>query len=188
VKEKQELMEWKNIYRGIIMGAIDVIQGISSSTIAMLLGIYERLIASINGIMSRDWNKYLGFLIPLGIGIVTAIFIFANIIEYLFEYYPGTTRFFFLGLILGVLPFLFQKADAKRTFKANHYILLLIGIIIVACMAFFNPSEGEIIQQMTGKTYMMLFVAGFIASCAMILPGISGSFMFLLLGMYATVI
>lgn len=181
-------MEWKNIYRGIIMGAIDVIPGISSSTIAMLLGIYERLIASINGIMSKNWKKYLGFLIPLGIGMVAAIFFFANIIEWLFIHYPVPTRFFFLGLIFGVLPFLFHKADAKRSFKASHYVLLVIGIIIVACMAFFNPSEGEIIQQMTGKTYFMLFVSGFIASCAMLLPGISGSFMLLLLGMYTTVI
>lgn len=181
-------MEWKNIYRGMIMGAIDVIPGISSSTIAMLLGIYERLIASINGILSKNWKRHLGFLVPLGIGMVAAIFLFASMIEWLFIHYPVPTRFFFLGLVLGVLPFLFHKADAKRTFKTNHYLLLVLGIIFIACMTYFNPSEGEIIQQITGKTYVMLFFAGFIASCAMILPGVSGSFMLLLLGMYPTVI
>lgn len=67
-------MEWKNLYRGLIMGTSDVIPGVSGGTIAVLLGIYDRLIAAINGIFTKDWKKHFGFLIPLGIGIVTAIF------------------------------------------------------------------------------------------------------------------
>lgn len=181
-------MEWKNIYRGLIMGASDVIPGVSGGTIAVLLGIYDRLIAAINGFIGKEWKKHLGFLIPLGIGMVTAIFLLANVIEWLFEHYPAPTKFFFLGLILGVLPFLFHKADAKNTFKAKHFILLAIGIIIVGSMAFFSPTEGDVIKNITGTTYILLFVSGFIASSAMILPGISGSFMLLLLGMYTTII
>ncbi|RKQ30906.1 DUF368 domain-containing protein [Oceanobacillus halophilus] len=181
-------MEWKNIYRGLIMGASDVIPGVSGGTLAVLLGIYDRLITSINGFLSKEWKKHLGFLIPLGIGILTAIFLLANIIEWLFEHYPGPTQFFFLGLILGVLPYLFYKADAKHSFKVNHLILLGIGVLIVASMGFFNPNEGTIIEDVTGSTYVMLFFSGFVASSAMIIPGISGSFMLLLLGMYATII
>ena len=181
-------MEWKNIYRGLIMGISDVIPGVSGGTIAVLLGIYDRLIASINGILSKEWKKHIGFLIPLGIGILTAIFLFANIIEWLFEHYPGPTQFFFLGLILGVLPYLFHKADARNKFKGNHILLLIIGIAIVASMAFFNPNEGDVIQKVTGTTYVLLFFSGFIASSAMIIPGISGSFMLLLIGVYATII
>ena len=157
-------MEWKNIYRGLIMGISDVIPGVSGGTIAVLLGIYDRLIASINGILSKEWKKHIGFLIPLGIGILTAIFLFANIIEWLFEHYPGPTQFFFLGLILGVLPYLFHKADARNKFKGNHILLLIIGIAIVASMAFFNPNEGDVIQKVTGTTYVLLFFSGFIAS------------------------
>ncbi|WP_067730291.1 DUF368 domain-containing protein [Oceanobacillus damuensis] len=181
-------MEWKNLYRGLIMGTSDVIPGVSGGTIAVLLGIYDRLILSINGLFSKDWKKHLSFLIPLGIGILTAIFLLANVIEWLFEHYPAPTQFFFLGLILGVLPYLFHKAEAKNNFKTKHYILLFFGVVIVASMAFFNPTDGAVIQNITGSTYILLFFSGFIASSAMIIPGISGSFMLLLLGVYTTII
>ncbi|MBY7142331.1 DUF368 domain-containing protein [Virgibacillus sp. NKC19-3] len=181
-------MEWKNIYRGILMGASDVIPGVSGGTIAVLLGIYDRLIAAINGFLSKDWKKQLGFLIPLGIGMVIAIFSLANAIEWLFDHYPGPTQFFFLGLILGVLPYLFHKADAKHSFKWKHVVCLIIAVAAIAFLGFFNPNEGDVIENVTGSTYVLLFFSGFIASSAMIVPGISGSFMLLLLGVYSTVI
>ncbi|WP_010651767.1 DUF368 domain-containing protein [Oceanobacillus massiliensis] len=181
-------MEWKNFYRGLLMGASDVIPGVSGGTIAVLLGIYDRLIASINGLFSKEWKRHLGFLIPLGLGVVTAIFLLANAIEWLFEHYPGPTQFFFLGLILGVLPYLFYKAEAKTNFKGKHYLLLILGVAVVASMAFFNPNEGDIMENITATTYLLLFFSGFVGSSAMIIPGISGSFMLLLMGVYATII
>ncbi|SFE34915.1 putative membrane protein [Lentibacillus persicus] len=181
-------MEWKNIYRGILMGASDVVPGVSGGTIAVLLGIYERLIAAINGFVSKEWKKQLGFLIPLGIGIITAIFLLSNVIDWLFKNYPGPTKFFFLGLILGVLPYLFHKADATNKFKTKHIILLLIGAVIVGSMAFLQASEGPVIENMTSSTYILLFFSGFIASSALVLPGISGSLMLLILGVYTTII
>ncbi|WP_249872703.1 DUF368 domain-containing protein [Oceanobacillus saliphilus] len=181
-------MEWKNLYRGLMMGTSDVIPGVSGGTIAVLLGIYDRLIVSINGLFSKDWKKHVGFLIPLGIGMLTAIFLLANVIEWLFKHYPAPTQFFFLGLILGVLPYLFHKAEAKNNFRTKHYILMLIGVVAVASMAFFNPNDGNVIETITGSTYILLFFSGFIASSAMIIPGISGSFMLLLLGVYTTII
>ncbi|TFJ92080.1 DUF368 domain-containing protein [Lentibacillus salicampi] len=180
-------MEWKNIYRGLVMGASDVIPGVSGGTIAVLLGIYDRLIAAINGLMSKDWKKQLGFLIPLGIGIVTSIFLLANVIKWLFEHYPGPTKFFFLGLILGVLPYLFHKADAKSKFQAKHILMLLIGAALVGSLGFLQASEGAVIENVTTSTYILLFFSGIIASSALVLPGISGSFMLLILGVYQTV-
>lgn len=88
-------MEWRNIYRGLLMGATDLVPGISGGTIAVLLGIYDRLIAAISGIFSKEWKKHIGFLIPLGLGMVIAIFLLASLIEWLFEHYPGPTQFFF---------------------------------------------------------------------------------------------
>ncbi|GGN58732.1 DUF368 domain-containing protein [Oceanobacillus indicireducens] len=181
-------MEWKNIYRGILMGATEVVPGISSGTIALLLGIYERLIEAINGFFSKDWKKYLGFLIPLGIGMVAALFVFAKVIEWLFIHHPMPTLFFFLGLILGVLPYLFYKADAKNSFRLQHIGVMLVGVIIIATIGLVNVGEGEIITNITPKTYAYLFVSGIIGSSAMILPGISGSFLFLVLGVYPTII
>lgn len=181
-------MEWKNIYRGLLMGASDIIPGVSGGTIAVLLGIYDRLIAAINGFVSKDWKKQLGFLIPLGVGVVLALLLLSNVIKWLFKHYTGPTQFFFLGLIIGVIPFLFHKADAKKAFKAKHIILLLIGAVIVGSMAFLDANEGAVIENMTTSTYLLLFGSGFIASSAMILPGISGSFVFYVLGVFTTVI
>ncbi len=181
-------MEWKNIYRGLIMGASDVIPGVSGGTIAVLLGIYDKLITAINGLFSKSWKKQLGFLIPLGIGMAAAVLLLSRVIEWLFEHYPGPTNFFFLGLIIGVLPYLFHKADAKSQFQTKHVLLLVIGVILIGTMLFLNPSEGTVIEDKTGNTYLLLFVSGFIASAAMILPGISGSFMLLVIGVYPTVI
>lgn len=181
-------MEWRNLYRGLIMGASDVIPGVSGGTIAVVLGIYDRLIEAINGIFSRDFKKHFLFLFPLGLGVLTAIFLLARIIEWLFEHYPAQTKFAFLGLIIGVLPFLFTKSEAKRNFNTPHYLLVLLGIAIVAPMMFLQTGEGAIITEFTTSTYIWLFVSGFIASAAMILPGISGSFVLLVIGSYATII
>lgn len=181
-------MEWKNLYRGFIMGGTDVIPGVSGGTIAVLLGIYDQLIAAINGIFSKDWKKYLGFLIPLGIGVVIAIFTFARVMEWLLIHHPGPTFYFFLGLIIGVLPLLFNVADAKRTFKIQHIIILVIGAVLIGSMIFLNDEEGAIITSRTMSTYVLLFFSGALGSAAMILPGISGSFILLLIGVYPTVI
>lgn len=181
-------MEWKNTYRGLIMGAVEVIPGISGGTIALLLGIYERLIAAINGFFSKDWKKQLGFLVPLGIGMVISIFLLARVIEWLFIHHPIATQFFFMGLILGVLPFLLHKVDAKNTFKMKHIGFMVVGIILVSVLGFISVGEGEIISNITTSTYILLFVSGIIASSALILPGISGSFMLLILGVFPTVI
>src|SRR5690625_4540379 len=124
-------MEWKNIYRGIAMGASDVIPGVSGGTIAVLLGIYDQLVGAINGLFSRNWRKHLGFLIPLALGIAVAIFTLARLMDWLLKHYSGPTFFFFLGLIIGVIPYLFQEADVKTNFKTKHYILLLIGAILI---------------------------------------------------------
>ncbi|MFD1038334.1 DUF368 domain-containing protein [Virgibacillus byunsanensis] len=181
-------MEWKNIYRGILMGASDVIPGVSGGTIAVVLGIYDRLIAAINGFISKDWKKQLGFLIPLGVGIVIAIFSLSHLIDWLFKHYPEPLKFFFLGLILGVLPYLFHQAQARSAFKVKHIVILMIGAVMVGSMMFLNAEEGTAIQTKTMSTYILLFFSGFIASAAMVLPGISGSFMLLVIGVYQTVI
>ncbi|MYL51281.1 DUF368 domain-containing protein [Halobacillus litoralis] len=181
------MWEWRNIYRGMLMGASDVVPGVSGGTIAVVLGIYDRLIDAINGFFSKEWKTHLKFLLPLGIGVVIAIGLMANLIEWLFEHYPGPTQFFFLGLIIGVLPYLTHKADVKHNFKAKHFMLLLIGAVLVASMAFFQTAESEPMQNLSFAGYVLLFFSGWIASSAMILPGISGSFILLIIGVYTTV-
>lgn len=181
-------MEWKNIYRGFLMGASDVIPGVSGGTIALILGIYDRLIAAINGFLSRDWKKHLGFLIPLGIGVGAAILSLSKLIDWLLENHPGPLKFFFLGLILGVLPYLFQQANVKRTFKLQHIVILLVSAVLIGLLVFADTSGNAVIENRNVATYGLLFFSGILASAAMILPGISGSMILLVIGVYNTVI
>lgn len=169
------------------MGISDIVPGVSGGTIAVLLGIYDRFIAAINGIFSREWKKHLGFLLPLGVGVALAIFSFSRVMDWLLEYYNRPTFYFFIGLIIGVLPFLFRESKAKQTFKWQHIVLLIIGAIAISLLPV-NPDNGVIIEQRSFSTYVLLFFSGILASAAMILPGISGSFVLLVIGVYHTVI
>ena len=181
------MIEWKNLYRGALMGASDIVPGVSGGTIAVVLGIYQRLIEGINGIFTREWKKHLAFLAPLGVGVLTAVYFFSGIIKWLLNNYPHQLIFAFLGLIAGVIPFLWRQADGSRQFQGSHYLTLLLAAIFVGSMVVFRGDES--ITPMTefeGMDYLMLFLSGWLASSAMILPGISGSFLLLLIGMYKT--
>lgn len=183
-------MEWKNIYRGIVMGISDLIPGVSGGTIAVILGIYDRLLDAISGFFSKEWKKHIGFLVPLGIGVGAALLLLSKLIDYLLSHYFEPTQFFFLGLIIGILPLLIKQVDVKRNFKAQHVVLLIIAAALVASMAFFSPDKmGEPITSLSSVlTGVGLFLAGWLGSMAMLLPGISGSFVLLLLGVYPTAI
>lgn len=181
-------MEWKNIYRGILMGISDLIPGVSGSTIAIILGIYDKFLDSINMFFSRNWKRSLNFLIPLGIGIVITLLVFSKLIKFLLHNYHQPTQFFFLGLIIGVIPMLFKVGKVKSTFTAKEFVVLAIAAIIVAAMNFITPSEGLTVSELTLSKVFFLFVSGWMASMAMLLPGISGSFVLVLLGVYSVAI
>jgi len=181
-------MKWKNVYRGLAMGASDVVPGVSGGTIAVLLGIYDELISALNGLFSRDWKKHLSFLIPLALGIILSIFTLAKLMDWLLIHYPKPTYFMFLGLIIGVLPYLFKKFDVKRNFLKQHYVILLVGLLLIVSLTFFQENTETLITGRTFSIYLLFFLSGFIGSAAMILPGISGSFILLMIGVYPSVI
>ncbi|MEQ6378677.1 DUF368 domain-containing protein [Bacillaceae bacterium S4-13-56] len=183
------MVEWKNIYRGLAMGTSDVIPGVSGGTIAVVLGIYDRLIAAISGIFSKEWKKHLGFLIPLGVGVVGALLLFSHLVDWLLANYPQPTNFFFLGLIIGVLPFLLKKAEVKKNFRTGHYFMFVVAAILCASLVFFKPDEAAaILDSLSMSTIFILFFSGWLASMAMLLPGISGSFVLLIIGIYPSFI
>lgn len=182
-------MEWKNIYRGILMGISDLIPGVSGGTIAFILGIYDRLLEAISGFFSKNWKKQLGFLVPLGIGIVITLLLFSRFIEFLLSNHYEATQFFFMGLILGVLPYIMKQAEVKKNFTARHLVILLVIGAALASMAFIQTNDNVTpITELSVPTFFLLFFSGWIASMAMLLPGISGSFILLLIGVYSTAI
>jgi len=182
-------MEWRNLYRGMLMGTSDLVPGVSGGTIAVILGIYDRLIAAVNGVFSREWKKHIGFFIPLVIGIGLAILLLSQGIHWLLNNYKTPTLYFFLGLIIGVIPFLFREAGYKENFKGKHYGFMIVCGILVASLAMFNQGEPEAWGgSLSMVQFIFLFLSGWLASMAMILPGISGSLLLLLVGVYPTVI
>mgnify|MGYP001942380116 CR=1 FL=1 len=169
------------------MGAADIVPGVSGGTIAFITGIYEELIASIDNIhlgllntlrkegFKKFWTELNGnFLGSLFIGIIFSILSLANLMKYLLEYQPVMTWSFFFGLILGS-AWLIGKSE--KGWKKKEYIALLIGSSIA-----YYITVSDSIQ--SPNSYPFLILAGAIASCAMILPGISGSFILLLMGKY----
>jgi putative membrane protein len=181
-------MEWKNIYRGFLMGISDLIPGVSGGTIAFILGIYDRLLLAISGFFSREWKRHLGFLLPLGLGIGLTLLVFSRFIDFLLSDYPKPTYFFFLGLIIGVVPYISRQAGVRKNFKLGHFLLLLAVGAVLASTAFIKPVETHVITSLTLQNTVGLFFAGWAGSMAMLLPGVSGSFILLLLGVYATAI
>ena len=185
-------MEMLKIFlRGLLMGTADIMPGISGGTIALITGIYDKLINSISNIKLlflkplikgnlTEFKKQLleevdfEFFIPLGIGIVTAMILMAGIINYLLGNYASYTYSFFAGLILASIYILYKQLDA---FNIKAISTTIIFAILAYIFVGLNPMQAS-------HSLPILFISGFIAICAMLLPGISGSSLLLLLGQY----
>ncbi|WP_436952798.1 DUF368 domain-containing protein [Staphylococcus shinii] len=182
-------IKWSNLWKGFAMGTTDLVPGVSGGTIALLLGIYDDFIRSISGIFSKRFWESLKFLIPIGLGMVIAIGVLSKLINYLLSSHTVPTMFFFVGLIGGIIPYLLKTSKFKQTFSIQHYILLLLGIVIIVVITLLNNGDkhaGETLSLNSGLI-IKYFIAGMCASSAMLLPGISGSFMLLVFGVYGTV-
>ncbi|PKQ44307.1 DUF368 domain-containing protein [Confluentibacter flavum] len=176
--------------KGLAMGAADAIPGISGGTIAFISGIYEELIATISNIkpslfrtlfkegIVAFWKEANGnFALALLLGIVISYVSFMKLAKYLLEYHPILIWSFFFGLIVASIYFV-----GKQITKWN--VSTIIALIIGACIAFYI----SILPVMAANDNLLfLFFAGAIAICAMILPGISGSFILIILGAYKTI-
>lgn len=174
------------------MGSADTIPGVSGGTIALITGIYERLIHAISSIkfgfikplIKLDFAGFkeklfeeidFELFIPLVLGIGIAVLTLSKVISYLLQNYTAYTFSFFLGLILASAYILYTKLDE---INIKLIILTIIGIILSYIFVGLNPIAAN-------HSLIVLFFSGMIAICAMILPGISGSFLLLLLGQYA---
>lgn len=177
--------------KGMAMGAADVVPGVSGGTIAFLTGIYEELINSIRSVGTESIKILLsqgptafwgyingGFLLVLMLGIVTSIASLAKGITFLIGTYPILLWSFFFGLIL--MSSLSMARKIER-WNLESLLSLLVGIISAYLFSSLTPSNID-------PSPIAFFLSGALAICAMILPGISGSFILLLMGMYSYVI
>lgn len=173
--------------KGACMGAADVIPGVSGGTIAFIMGIYDEFVGSIARIDStalrlllrghfREFWKHIngGFLLSLVLGIGFSVVSLAGLMQMLLSDYPIQTWAFFLGLIVASSLFILRGISGWRMFEG---FLLVFGVILGAVVCTLSPVQ-------TPDALWFIFLSGALAICAMVLPGISGSFILLILGKY----
>lgn len=179
----------KLILKGMIIGLANVIPGVSGGTLMITLGIYEQVIETISHFFS-NFKKNLKFIIPLGIGLGLAILLFSKIIGLSLEKYPFATTLFFLGLILGGLPLIYQNMtkDKKENKKVSNYIIAFVAFAFVILFAMLKTNGEVSLTNISFLSIILLFLVGIIASATMVIPGISGSFVLMLLGYYKPII
>lgn len=190
---KRSLKEYVVIsLKGMAMGAADVVPGVSGGTIAFISGIYEELLNSISSFnfslinvfknegFKSIWIKVNGnFLVSLFVGILISVLSLAKLIESMLENHPIVIWSFFFGLVLASIIYI-GKQITKWT--KGSFLCLILGAILAFYITTLNPMVSA------NSSPWFLFLAGMIAICAMILPGISGSFILVLLGAYKPVL
>lgn len=180
-----------NFIAGLFIGGGLILPGVSGGVLAIAFGVYDQLIFAISHFF-RDFKKNVIFLTPLFIGLAIGVLFFGKILSYVFIKYPIPTKFAFMGLILGSLPILFNKlrdTNKKIDFK---YIPFLIALIFGIGLYFLGKGHfvNETAATLNGSfiSYFKLFVAGLLYSVGKVIPGISSSFLLMVLGLYEYVL
>ena len=171
----------KNFILGLFIGAGSILPGISSGVFLVAFGIYEKLIDSILHFFSNVKDN-IKFLLPIGLGAFSSIIIFANILIILFNTFHMPTCFSFIGLILGSIPTILKQAHISKV-----SFLHIICILVFLSFSIYLTVIENIITHTLNITYnSFLFLAGFLMSAGVIIPGISKTAILMLLGVYET--
>lgn len=192
MNKTRTLKDYIKIYfSGVLMGSADIVPGVSGGTMAFILGIYEELINSIKAVNKDFFIKFFKFqikdlyntfpwrfLLALGLGIISAVLTLSHSINWVLTNKPVPTWSFFLGLILASV-FLVSKRVTKWGVKEG--IFLGLGVVSAYIIVGLTPAT-------TPDSYLFTFLSGALAICAMILPGISGSFILVILGKYQDIL
>lgn len=178
-----------NIVYGIILGISNVIPGISAGTMAVVLNIYDKLLEAIS-LKGQKLKQNLPFLSTLGLGMVIGIILFSNAITFLFEKYNMQTNFLFMGMIIGSIPMIVNQAKKEVKIEKKNWIpfILSLSIMIIMSLADSAKDNTYLIREVNFGMSCWLVITGMISAFSMIIPGISGSFIMLTLGVYSSVV
>lgn len=207
--KKKKLLKSKelvfNFFKGMVIGVANLVPGVSGGTMALVMGIYERLIEAIGKFFTnkKKRKQYILFLLPVILGGIAAILLFARAFSFLLssDIFSQPTFFFFIGLILGSLPFLVNVHYDMRI-RPLRVLFFVIGLGLVILITFFIGRDNNVdafkinftifnIINITGisiKYGLWLFFCGIVTSSAMVIPGVSGSAILLGLGEYKNVL
>lgn len=177
--------------KGFAMGAANVVPGVSGGTIAVITGIYERLIDALKNFnvetaklfIEKKFSKAaarvdLGFLIALGLGVVLSFITLARVLKWALVKHESLVMAFFFGLILASIYFV---GKLVKSWTPAVIALFVVGLCIAASMAFLPPAAEN-------SSFLYLMLCGAVGMCSMIIPGLSGSFVLLLMGNYGLIL
>ena len=178
----------RNFLNGLAFGITQIIPGVSGATIAIILGFYHELLEVINH-FAADRRKYLRYLFPFSLGAVAGMIAFSSIVNYLLTNHSFPTMSFFIGLIVGIIPAIyFNVKEPGRGFKPGEIALIIFPALALLAIPELKSASitdpSEMINNMSAPFMFFIFLAGIAAAAALILPGVSGSFILLLLGIY----
>jgi len=168
----------KLFLKGIIVGIGAIAPGLSGSLLLVVLGLYEKVINSITTLF-KNFKKNLLFLIPLGIGILLGIVTFSRLISFVIENYEIQTRLAFFGLLIGTIPLFYREVKKNNDLNKKHFLLMGIAFILGVCVLL-SPSIGST----ENINIFQSFLLGFIGIGATIVPGVSGTAVLSVLGLY----
>ena len=179
---------------GILIGTAMIVPGVSGGVIAVIFGVYNKMIYALTNLF-KDFKKNFSFLFVLGMGILIGAVWFSNVMMFLYEKHEVITKLAFIGLILGGVPFLFKevKKHNEKGISGNiNYIALVLTFIF--CLVLLVLSKNVFKIDLDAKTdsffiaNLNLFLAGVIYSVGKVVPGVSGSFLLITIGMYEYVL
>ena len=180
-----------NFFNGFMIALADSVPGVSGGTIAFLLGFYDKFINSLNSLLTKDRRKEgINYLIKIGIGWLVGMILSVLILGSLFESHIHRISSLFMGFILFSIPIIIKEEKDTLKGKYINIIFTILGIILVSLITYFNSTEltGMSLTNLTLGSSIYIFLVGMIAISAMILPGISGSTLLLIFGLYLPVI
>ncbi len=174
--------------KGMILGSAMIIPGVSGGTLAISLGLYERIINTISHFF-KDFKKNLLFVINLGLGVFASLILGALILNYTFEHYPIPTIIFFIGLLIGSIPSLLKRVDLRNTLRISNVFYFLVGVSIVLGVYLLKGNNNVVFSNNFNLIQTIkLVLVGVVAAATLVVPGISGSFMLMILGYYEPIL
>ncbi len=178
---------FKTMLKGALIGVAMIIPGVSGGTIAVLLDIYDKLINAISN-LKKDFKASFAFLFPVVLGMALAFMAMYFPLKLALKYIPIQTISLFAGLMLGSIPSLFS--DSKNNgFKKLDLIGIISSFVLVIGICFIpNMGNVDLSVNMPSYQYALLFLMGLLASCALVVPGISGSMLLLIFGYYEPIL
>lgn len=171
------------VFKGVLIGLANIIPGVSGGTLMVSMGIYDAIISSITNLFKK-FKDSIRTLLPYGIGMLLGIVGLAFLITHFMEKNPFQTNMLFIGLILGGIPMIWEKAK-KGGFSIGKLLAFLLFAALIICLQLFGGEAGRDVNiRLNAASIALLFFIGVIAAATMVIPGVSGSMILMLLGYY----